>query len=89
MTTINSDFNFEAFANALSFVKVENTINTKVYTLSIVLHSPTEVIEKKVYAESDEEAIFDASQMAKDWKEHDHYYHNAYLSNGTSIIKKF
>ena len=40
----------------LAFVKVSDPI-MKAYTVAIVLHSPTQVIEKTIYAESVQECV--------------------------------
>jgi hypothetical protein len=72
----------------LAFVKVSDPI-MKAYTVAIVLHSPTQVIEKTIYAESVQEAMYDAAEMAKDWRENDSYFCHAYLHDGTTLIKRF
>ena len=88
MTTINSDFNFKALAKSLPFVKVSEPI-VKAYTVCIVLHSPTQVIEETIYAETMEEAIYDAQEIANEWREKDSYFRHAYLQDGTTLIKRF
>ena len=72
----------------LAFVKVSDPI-VKAYTVNIVLQSPTQVIEKTIYAESVQEAMFDAAEMTKDWRENDKYFCHAYLLDGTTLIKRF
>lgn len=64
-------------------------ISTKSYTLRIVLHSPTECVEKTIIAESDTEAIFDAGEIAEEWRTGDRYFVKAYLITGKDIIKEF
>ena len=88
MTTINSDFNFKALAKSLPFVKVFEPV-VKAYTVCIVLHSPTQVIEKTIYAETMEEAIYDAQEIANEWREKDSHFRHAYLQDGTTLIKRF
>ena len=82
-TTFNN-----SILKSLAFVKVSNPI-VKAYTVNIVLHSPTQVIEKTIYAETIEEAIFDAGQMAAEWRATDQYFRHAYLLDGTTLIKRF
>ena len=72
----------------LPFVKVSDPI-MKAYTVVIVLHSPTQVIEKTIYAESVQEAMYDAAEMARDWRENDSCFCHAYLHDGTTLIKRF
>ena len=74
MTTINSDFNFKALAKSLPFVKVSE---------------PVVVIEKTIYAETIEEAIHDAQEIANEWRATDSYFRHAYLQDGTTLIKRF
>ena len=88
MTTINSDFNFKALAKSLPFVKVSEPV-VKAYTVCIVLHSPTQVIEKTIYTETMEEAIHDAQEIANEWRAKDSYFRHAYLQDGTTLIKRF
>lgn len=88
MTIINSDFNFKALAKSLPFVKVSEPV-VKAYTVCIVLHSPTQVIEETIYAETMEEAIYDAQEIANEWREKDSYFRHAYLQDGTTLIKRF
>ena len=88
MTTINSDFNLKALAKSLPFVKESEPV-VKAYTVCIVLHSPTQVIEKTIYAETMEEAIYDAQEIANEWREKDSYFRHAYLQDGTTLIQRF
>jgi hypothetical protein len=82
MTTTN--FNLDALKNITL-----SECNAKAYTVKIVLHSPTQTIEKTIYAENIQEALFDAAEMAKDWKANDRYFWHAYLIDGDTLIKRF